>query len=166
MSTHTITIDVMDAGSIRRAIADLQAYRDRIIAKANELARRLAERGAVIASLSFARVAYTGPKDVTITVEARSANTYAIIASGETVLILEFGAGITYGEGHPQAGEFGYGPGTYPGQKHAMTGKGWYLPKEKGGGHTYGNPPSMAMYLAGKEIRDEVEAVAREVFST
>lgn len=166
MSTHTIHVDVMDARSIQRAISDLKAYRARIIEKSNELARRLAERGAVIASISFARAIYTGPKDVAITVEARSANTYAILASGETVLILEFGAGITYGEGHPQAGEFGYGPGTYPGQKHAMTGKGWYLPKEKGGGHTYGNPPSMAMYLAAKEIRAEVEAVAREVFST
>ena len=156
----------LDSAGIQQGIRELREYQDRLRGKCEELARRLADMGAVLASIEFSRVPYMGPKDVNIAVEQRTDNSYAIVASGETVLILEFGAGIRYGNGHPQAAEFGYGPGTYPGQTHAMDENGWWIPKDKGGGHTYGNPPSMAMYLTGKELRDRLEEIAREVFST
>lgn len=122
--------------------------------------------GAVTASLGFSRTFYTGPSDISVEVEDRGNNTYAIVAGGETVLFAEFGTGITMGYGHPLAGQFGMGPGTYPGKGHWSDPNGWYLPKEKGGGHTYGNPPSCAMYDAAQNVKAEVERVAREVFAT
>lgn len=130
-----------------------------------ELCRRLAQYGLVLAEASFAGAAYDGPKDVSVEVE-ETENGYKIVASGTTVLLVEFGAGVTLGYGHPLASQFGYGPGTYPGQRHAMSGNGWYLPKSKGGGHTYGNPPSMTMYNTARDIRREIESIAREVFSS
>ena len=164
--SRTVTVNVLSSASIDAAIRELRDYTNWIERRANELAKRLADMGAVLASIEYSRVPYTGEKLVNISVTELGENRYAIVASGETVLILEFGAGIKYGFGHPLEGRFGMGAGTYPEQKHALDPKGWYLPKEKGGAHTYGNPPSMAMYNTGKELRNRIEEVAREVFRT
>ena len=161
--SKTIHINPFDPASVAKAVQEVRDYSRWVQDKANELAHRLADMGAVLASIEFSRVPYIGKKDVNVDVEQRSENTFAIVASGETVLILEFGAGIRYGNGHPQAEEFGYGPGTYPGQTHALDPNGWWLPKAAGGGHSYGNPPAMAMYLTGKELADRVLEVAKEV---
>lgn len=117
--------------------------------------------GATIASIGFSRAFYTGDVDLDIEVEDRGNNTYAVVASGETVLFLEFGSGVTMGYGHPDP--MGYGPGTYPGKGHWDSPHGWWLPT---GEHTYGNPPTAAMYNAAQDIKSQVEAVAREVFAT
>lgn len=154
----------LDPASIQSAIREIEAYKKWVLQKTQQLAKRLADMGAVLASIEYSRVPYIGTKDVEVSVEDMGENKFSIVASGETVLILEFGAGITYGYGHPQDDEFGYGPGTYPSDKgHWDDPRGWYIP---GGEHTYGNPPAMAMYLTGKELHDRVLEVAKEVFST
>lgn len=129
--------------------------------KANQICERLATIGAVSASLGFSSGIYIGANDVNITVKPEG-NGFSVLANGTSVLFLEFGAGVTMGYGHPQAGEFGFGPGTYPGKGHWDDPNGWYLPD---GRHSYGNPPNMAMYNASKLIQEEVERVCREVLS-
>lgn len=148
--------------NIPDVIRQLEQRQRWINERAHELVQRLAEMGAVNVSIEYARAIYNGDKDYDVTVEDRGENRMAIVASGATVLILEFGAGVTYGDGHPQAGEFGFGPGTYPGQRHAMDENGWYFGNHE---HTYGNPPSMTMYMTARELRQRVQEVAREVFS-
>lgn len=151
----------LSPNDLQRSIAIVRDYRERV-AQVKEICRRLSDYGLLLADVSFNGVAYDGNKDVFVTVEETS-NGYRILASGKTALILEFGAGITYGHGHPQEAEFGMGAGTYPGQKHALDPKGWRLPKSAGGGRTYGNPPSMSMYNAAQAIKREVQRVAEEV---
>ena len=163
---RTIHIDIFDPASVDAAVKELRDYAKWVQRKTDELAKRLADMGAVLAAIEYSRVPYIGDKDVDLSVESLGGNRYSIVASGETVLILEFGAGITYGYGHPQAQEFGMGPTTYPGQIHAADPNGWWLPKEAGGAHTYGNPPAMAMYKTGRELRKRIIEVAREVFAT
>lgn len=142
-------------------IDQLDAYSGSLRNRANEICNRLAQYGLVLADASFNGAAYDGAKDVSVTVEPMD-NGYRIVADGETVLILEFGAGVTYGYGHPNPGPFG--PGTYPNAKgHWDSPHGWWIPN--GGGHTYGNPPSMTMYNTYRDIQREVERVAREVLS-
>lgn len=159
-----MTLQVKITG-LDEAIRRFQEYGDRLKRQQDQLCKRLADMGAVSVSLQFARAIYTGPNDFSVTVEPID-NGYQIVASGQSVAFVEFGAGVTYGEGHPQAGAFGVGPGTYPGQTHAMTGEGWYLPKSKGGEHTYGNPPNMPMYNTTQDLKNEIARVAREVFSS
>lgn len=152
-------------GSIDDIINGLEAYKRGLKVKADALVRALAEAGATNVSLVYARTPYTGPKITDITVEEHGAGKYAIVASGQTVLFLEFGAGVTYGQGHPNP--MGYGPGTYPGKGHWDDPNGWYLPKSatgKSGVHTYGNAPSAAMYQTGKGLREMIEQAARGVF--
>ena len=156
---------ILTAASIDKAIREINEYRAYIRRKTTEFAARLADEGAVKALIGYDSAYYRGPKDVDVVVEDRGNNTFAIVANGETVLILEFGAGITYGYGHPQAEQFGYGPGTYPdGKGHWGDPKGWWLPKDAGGGHTFGNAPSMTMYKTAKDLRERVADIAREMF--
>jgi len=156
----------LDSASIDAAIAELKSYNAWVKTKAEELARRLADMGAVNVSLGYSRAVYTGLNDISVTVEQRGVNSYAIVANGEAVLFVEFGAGVTYGYGHPEPSVEGVpmGPGTYPnGKGHWDDPRGWWIP---GGEHTYGNPPSMTMYLTAKDLRNQLESIAQEVFSS
>lgn len=164
--SRTITIDIFDPASIDAAASEIRDYAEWVKGKTAELARRLADMGAVNVSLGYSRAVYTGDNDISVTVEQQGENSYAIVANGEAVLFIEFGAGVTYGYGHPQPSVGGtpMGPGTYPSDKgHWNDPKGWWIP---GGEHTYGNPPSMTMYLTAKELRNQLEDIAREVFSS
>lgn len=164
--SRTITIDVFNPASIDAAVKEIRAYGQWVQRKTAELTRRLADMGAVNVSLGFSRAVYTGNKDVSVTVEQHSDNSYSIVANGEAVAFIEFGAGVTYGYGHPNPTLNGeaMGPGTYPSDKgHWNDPNGWYIP---GGEHTYGNPPSMPMYLTASELKQDLVDIAREVFAS
>ena len=163
MSRKRIVVPLSESG-IQKIQDELVVYRKWQEEKARELAERLASLGATVASIRFSRAVYTGKKDVEVSVEELP-NGYKVKADGEAVLFIEFGSGVTYGYGHPEAGELGMGPGTYPdGKGHWDDPKGWYLPKSAGGGHTFGNPPAMPMYEARKAIEQELPRIVKEVF--
>ena len=156
----------LSTSALDGTIQKLEEYQKTLDEKARLICERLAEIGRFNAEISFASAVYDGDKDYQVAVEETERG-FRVTADGETVLLLEFGAGITYGYGHPMANEFSMGPGTYPnGKGHWNSPYGWWLPKSAGGGHTWGNPPSMPMYYAAKDIREAVEKVAREVFAT
>ena len=150
---------VMDAASF------LRNYDNALEDKCRDLCQRLADIGVIVAKAAYNTIAYTGNREYEVMVEPTEKGC-AVVADGETVLFLEFGAGVTYGCGHPKAQEFGMGPGTYPptnpNNPHWKDPNGWYIP---GGEHTYGNAPSMGMYFAGKTMREQIETIAREVFA-
>lgn len=148
--------------SLQKELAEYRRWQRK---KAKELATRLAMLGASVASIRFTRAVYSGMRDANVSVEAIP-NGYTVRAEGQSVLFIEFGSGITYGYGHPEAAENGMGPGTYPdGKGHWDAPRGWWLPKSAGGGHTYGNPPAMAMYEARKTIERELPRIVKEVFA-
>lgn len=150
--------------SIGNAIKEVKKYQKWVAVKEAELRSRLAMMGATVASIQFARAIYNGSNDVTVRVD-NTGSVAVIYAEGSAVAFIEFGSGIRYGYGHPRAGEFGYGPGTYSdgpdGKGHWDNEKGWYYGS---GQHSYGNPPAMAMDRAVREITENVTKIAREVF--
>ena len=154
-----IDISLTDA-SIKSGIKELQKYKRWIIDKEAELRSRLASLGATVASIEFSRAIYNGSNDVSVRVDD-TGSVAVIYAEGESVAFIEFGSGIKYGYGHPQAGEHGMGPGTYPGKGHWDNEKGWWYGH---GQHSYGNPPAMAMYDAVQKMTEELTRIAREVF--
>lgn len=148
--------------SINAAIKELKRYKRWVVKKEAELRTRLAAIGATVASIQFARAIYNGTNDVTVRVD-NTGSVAVIYAEGESVAFIEFGSGAKYGYGHPQAGEFGTGPGTYPkGKGHWDNPKGWYYAP---GQHSFGNPPAMAMYNAVQEMTEQLTRIAKEVFS-
>ena len=156
-----INIELTDA-SIKNGIKELQLYKRWIIEKEAELRSRLAALGATVASIEFSRAIYNGSNDVSVRVDD-TGSVAVIYAEGESVAFIEFGSGIKYGYGHPQAGEHGMGPGTYPGKGHWDNEKGWWYGH---GQHSYGNPPAMAMYDAVQKMTEELTRIALEVFSS
>lgn len=158
------SIDVeLTNDSINAAIRELRKYKSWVTKKEAELRSRLAMIGATVASIQFSRAIYDGAKDVSVRVDD-TGSVAVIYAEGEAVAFIEFGAGATYGYGHPKAGEFGVGPGTYPDAKgHWDNPKGWWFGS---GQHTYGNPPAMAMYAAVREITEKITEIARGVFAS
>ena len=151
--------------SIKNAIKELRRYEAWILKKEAELRSRLAMLGATVASIKFSRAIYNGTNDISVRVDD-TGSVAVIYAEGESVAFIEFGSGKKYGYGHPQAGELGFGPGTYSdgeqGKGHWDNEKGWWYGS---GQHSYGNPPAMAMYEAVKEITENVTKIAKEVFS-
>ena len=162
--SYVIGIDGSGADEMLKGVREYQKWIER---KTQELCKRCAELGATSASLDFARAFYVGKNNAKVSVK-RVPNGYEVRANGEAVLFLEFGAGYLYGYGHPEAGDHGMGPGTWPpadpDHPHWNDPEGWYLPKSKGGAHTYGNAPTMAMYNARKEIERNIREIIREVF--
>ena len=156
-----INIELTDA-SIKSGIKELRLYKSWVIEKEAELCSRLAALGATVASIDFSRAIYNGSNDVSVRVDD-TGSIAVIYAEGESVAFIEFGAGIKYGYGHPQAGEHGMGPGTYPGKGHWDNEKVWWYGH---GQHSYGNPPAMAMYDAVQKMTEELTRIAKEVFSS
>ena len=156
-------VDLSESG-INELQRGLKEYQKFIWRKSDELCKRLADMGAVKASLYFSRSVYTGKEDHEISVR-RIEGGYAVRADGETVLFVEFGTGLI-GYGHPEA--HGLGPGTYPGKGHWDDPEGWWLPRNKSDGHsqhTFGNPPNAPMYNTVKELEQELARVVKEVFA-
>lgn len=157
--SRTIRINGLDSESVRNAIAEMKDFKSSYDEKMHLVCERLASLGAVRASLEFSRAPYSGTNDVSVTAEPFE-NGWRVRASGDAVLFIEYGAGATYGYGHPDPQ--GYGPGTYPSTKgHWDNPKGWWYAR---GQHTYGNPPAAAMYHAEQDIKREIERVVSEVF--
>jgi hypothetical protein len=117
---------------------------------------------------------YSGETISSLQVYQESANKFILQAGSVALLFFEFGAGAI-GYGHPLAGEFGMGPGTYPQQTRAFDPNGWWFPTDdanlavrtnKDGqmwGHSYGNEPHMPFYQASQQMRADLLKVAREV---
>lgn len=149
--------------SINNAIKQLHEYKNWITQKEAELRLRLAQVGATVASIRFARAIYNGTNDVTVRVD-NTGSVAVIYAEGDAVAFIEFGSGAKYGYGHPTAGEHGMGPGTYPnGKGHWDDEDGWWYGHNQ---HSYGNPPAMAMYAAHQTMVEQLAEIAREVFAT
>ena len=165
--SKTITVGLSNE-SFEAAAKALRQYADWVKGKETELRRRLAERGAEVARIRFSGANYDGKNDVTVRVD-NTGNVAVIYAEGKAVAFIEFGSGAAYGYGHPQASEFGVGPGTYSdnedlgGKHHWAEPDGWYYAHGK---RSLGNLPAMAMYDAVQAIAESVLEVAREVFST
>ena len=159
-----IVIDPFDSKSIDNAVKELERYKRWVQEKEEILRQRLAQLGATVASIEFSRAIYNGTNDVSVRVDDNGRKA-TIFAEGSAVLFIEFGSGEKYGGGHPDAGKFGYGPGTWSdgpnGKGKWDDPNGWYFAH---GQHSFGNPPAMAMVHARDAILEQLTAIAREVF--
>lgn len=163
----TIRFNALDSASVASAITKLQRIHSEQKQAIQDVCMDLASIGATRASIDFARVPYQGIKDVSVSVDASEFGA-KIVASGESVLFLEYGSGAKYGYGHPDP-KF-YGPGTWnPTSPHYDDPDGWYLPKEKRtykGEKSWGNPPAQAMWNAQQVVKDEAESRGFQVTVT
>ena len=161
MKGRVIEVDLTQGG-LRELDGELAAFQTLILKRgAERAAKRLADMGARKAEIYFAAAYYDGNNDFKIEVINTAPGCYKVLATGQTVLFVEFGTGLI-GEGHPEP--HGMTPGSYSdtvGKGHWDNIDGWWYAHGK---KSHGNPPNMPMYTTVKELELEIERVVQEEF--
>lgn len=171
----------LSVSSIQNAIKEIKAYQNDLNRKCELLCQRLCQEGIQIAqsyigSSGFGKYIHLGseitPQQAGCKAIFYMEDTAMIKSDWQTlegvrsaevspVLMLEFGSGL---KAENPAGISGVGTGTFPGGKHGNE-PGWYYMDLDGVWHySTGVSPKMPMYNAGKELREKVVVIAREVF--
>jgi len=181
MTTVNVSISVQ---GLDKALKRIEEFKSGLQDKCQELAKRLGEIGVQVAQTHYKSAPYAGVNDVEVWLdESGDKGTVTIIAGGEAVLFIEFGTGILNPEDWNARSALKSGNvalhGQY-GKGNANTPFGWIykgdMPANPPAGtnpsylkqgfiHTYGEEPHPAMYLARKEIIENVQNIAREVFN-
>lgn len=160
--------------NVADVIVQLGNYRTRLSGASVEFRNRLCDLGAEEAREAFAGAEYAGTNDVSVTTEQHGKESL-VVAKGNAVYFLEFGAGVTAGEGYPGPkppdvvglGEYGYGQGAndlwiYKGEPGTS---GTPVSGRPGRYWSYGNPPVAGMYTAARTMEDNAVEVAKEVLA-
>lgn len=167
---------------VQNAIKEIKAYQNDLNRKCEELCRRLTAEGIQIAqshigSSGFGKYIYLGSEITPQQAGCRAVfymediakiksdwQTKDGVRSAEVSpsLMIEFGSGQ---KAENPANIAGVGTGTFPGGKHGNE-PGWYYMDLEGNWHySTGISPKMPMYYAGKELRERVLEIAREIFA-
>ena len=168
MGKHIIALDFKDIEYLKGRYEDANKA---IKKMTDEICKRLAYMGVEKAKVHFFEALYDGVNDANVEVEKRD-NGYAVVADGNSVLFIEFGAGVHYPDSHPEAN--GIAHGTY-GKGYGKNDYWFYtgMPGNAGGERaegrinttiTHGNPANMPMYQTVKDLEEEVERMIKEVF--
>ena len=171
----TVKVPLSQRG-IDTLLREIESYTVWLRERSQVLLDRLAQAGFEVASARFAKAAYDGTNDASVSMETRSEGVRAVVAVGASVLFIEFGTGVTYPDNHPQAAELDMKRGEY-GQGHGKQSSwGYYgdpgtngVVKMKKDGSTvvitHGNPANMPMYETVKELEAMLPELVKEVFS-
>ena len=162
--------------SVDNGLSELEDYMSELNDKLATFIDTLVSSGVSVAGLCVSSTKGDSKRpDVIYKVDSKGDIIKAEIAIvGEDVLFVEFGAGIAYNTGaqHPQAGEFGYGIGTFP-SKHppnrAINPGYWYYSEHDSVGATVrtrsiGTEATMPIYNASETMRNEIITKAVDAF--
>ena len=168
---------------IQNVIQEIKQYQNEINRKCEELGRRLTAEGIAIAqahigSSGFGKYIHLGSEITQEQAGCRAIfymeDSQKIVSQWQTLegvksaevspmLMLEFGAGL---KAENPANIPGVGTGTFPGQTHAEQGSWSYMDLDGNWRTSSGVSPRMPMYFSGKELREKVLQIAKEVFAT
>lgn len=155
---------------LTKAVKDIRVQGELAEERKNLFLMRIADAFRVSARVHFNSMPWQfrmdNPSPIVVGVE-REGDGYAVYAQGEQVAFIEFGAGVYYNGAESYLlprpsevagiGEFGQGKGKQ---------NTWGYYSENGNLQlTHGNPPANAMYYAAEDVRRQLEAIAKEVFS-
>lgn len=160
-----IQIDIFDIASIRNAAREVEDTTKWIEKKSDELCRRLAELGKDVALTAYADADAEANDDVDVEV-VKEGKQYILRAFGSQVYFVEFGAGTAAGENYDTSvilPPVDITPGSW--SKTLGTGEfdRWKTWHHKG--IKYDKVvPRKGMYLAVKDIEQNIKTIAEEVF--
>lgn len=171
----TVKVPLSQRG-IDTLLREIERYTVWLKERSQVLLDRLAQAGFEVASARFAKAAYDGTNDASVSMETRGDGVRAVVAVGASVLFIEFGTGVTYPDNHPQAAELGMKRGEYGKGHGKQSSWGYYgdpgtngVVKTKKDGSTvvitHGNPANMPMYETVKELEAMLPELVKEVFS-
>lgn len=152
--------------NVDKVLKQVRQYRDELQNKMRLFLEKLGGIGVNTANVRFSTARYDGDNDVIVDFQWLDENKLVVSATGKAVTFIEFGSGIM-ADFTDYAMQYGYGPGSWSdnealgGKHHWQDLNGWYYEHGK---KTIGNPPARAMYDAGKEMRNRIAEIAREVW--
>lgn len=169
----------LSVSEINRAIKELQSYQNSLDSKCQQLCECLCNEGIQIAQAHIGSSGFGKYIRLSSEITPEKAGCKAIFfmedsqkiisqwqnQDGEQskeispALMLEFGAGLP---AQNPVGIPGVGTGTYG--THGKKPGWWYMDLQGDWHYSTGVTPKMPMYNAGKELRDKVVAIAKEVF--
>lgn len=169
----------LSVSEINRAIKELQSYQNSLDFKCQQLCEHLCNEGIQIAQAHIGSSGFGKYIRLSSEITPEKAGCKAIFfmedsqkiisqwqnQDGEQskeispALMLEFGAGLP---AQNPVGIPGVGTGTYG--THGKEPGWWYMDLQGDWHYSTGVTPKMPMYNAGKELRDKVVAIAKEVF--
>lgn len=157
----------LSQASVREAVRELEAYRDAIPDKVEELLRRLCEEG-VAAAVAVVPVD-TGELRSSIRLERRGGSDYLVVADSGHAAFVEFGTGVV-GQG-TYAGElpagWGYDLRRTPEAHDPVDPTRWFYYDAEGNlRSTRGRPAAGYMLAGSEEMRRKAVSIAKEVFRT
>ena len=164
---------------VQNAIKEIKEYQNSLTGKCEELCQRLSAEGITIAQAHIGSSGFGKYVRLSSEISPEKAGCKAIffmedsqkivskwqnqdgVQSKEisSALMLEFGAGLP---AQNPANIPGVGTGTYG--THGNEPGWWYMDLEEKWHYATGVSPKMPMYNAGKELKDKVVEIAREVF--
>lgn len=166
----------MDPSTITQAIQELEDYKNGLQFKAEKLQRYIAEYvrdyaqalfdGAIVSVDAITGLPYRA--EVNVSVETNG-HTSAIIAQGEEVAFIEFGAGVAFNGSvgsspHPMGDTMGFTIGSYGKGKGKQQVWGY-----KVAGDLYltrGTPAQMPLYNSLLMATSDLIDIARKIFET
>lgn len=175
----------IECTGIQEAIKRLEKLKRNLASeKLHMILEKLAEKGYEVARSGFDSALYPGDTTVDVDIVWENDFTVDIVASGASVMFIEFGSGVYYPE-HPWQSSYPgvVGHGEY-GDRRGANPEGWIYKGERGTGNyaipvyrrrksgevqkpntwqTWGSPPNRAMYNATEEIRQNVEEIIKGV---
>ena len=192
MRQKSITVNVLDQGSIDRALDEIAEYKRNLEWKCETIRKKVSElmvevansrlQGAIVDDYTEVTQQEYGvmPKEANVTVtRSPEGEAMLVIAGGKDAVFVEFGAGVFHngsvgGSPNPLAkqNDLPYLIGSF-GKKGAD--EKWAFTVEKGRRNgavtekgvtywTYGTPAAMPLYQAVLAAKDQIAAIAREVF--
>lgn len=171
----TIKVPFTVAG-LDEAIKQIDAYKQSLALKCQELATRIAQVITWSAQNGFNTalaedLIHEEGRTANVTVDAEAdGSLIVVIARGKDAVFVEFGAGV-YNNGtvgsspNPNGEKLGFTIGSF--SSHAPDKKAWgFRETEDGPLHlTHGTPAAMPMYRGVQEAKQMMLQLAREVFS-
>lgn len=164
----------LDAKSINKAIKDLAKCKKQVNNKAEVLRHSIAELIQAEAEKRFGQSTYDVDKytgnglvpEISVHWEDEG-NSTLVVASGEEVAFIEFGAGIHFngsGSPHPKGQELGMTIGSYGvgNGKRDM----WVYVDSEGKHFTVGTPGTAPLYKALYEATGDIAQIAKEIFNS
>lgn len=170
---QTVSIDLMSPRSVDAAVSKINAYIRKLQRLAEELPKALAGFGVTRAEIRYSNavgnIFLSGSWETPfIDVHAEPIDGgWAVVANGEQVCFVEFGAGVYYNgddsylgerpEGIVGIGEYGEGKGKRPF---------WVYVDDDGEKHyTQGTPANNTLFFTAQEMRSVIEEAARKILN-
>lgn len=173
----------LSVSEVQAAIKEIKAYQNDLNRKCELLCEKLCAEGIQIAQAHIGSSGFGRHIRLASEITPEQSGCKAIIYMEDTskiksewkvsetetrsavlsaILLLEFGSGSN---AENKSNTSGVGQGTFPGQTHAFDKGGWwYMDLNDVWHHSTGISPKMPMYYAGKELREKVVEIAKEIF--